>query len=76
MWVIAIITIIGATSAEPKPQYDFGGGIYTSIEQCEGALIHRQTDEVRLTQNSLGRFVLYGQARGYIWTEGCLQLPK
>ena len=52
MWVIAVVTIVGATSANPEPQYSFGGGTYSSIEQCEGTLLKRQSNEKKITKNS------------------------
>ena len=76
MWVIAVVTIVGATSANPEPQYSFGGGTYSSIEQCEGTLLKRQSNEKKITKNSRGEFVLYGQARGYVWTQGCVWIPN
>lgn len=75
MWIIAIITILGATSNDPSPQFGFGGGLYRSIEECQGALLQRQSQEVRITKNKHGEYVLFGQARGNVWTEGCIFVP-
>jgi hypothetical protein len=74
--MIAVITIVGSTSFDPKPQFGFGGGLYRSKEECQGALLQRQTTEVSLIQNMLGEYVLFGQARGYVWTEGCIFIPR
>jgi hypothetical protein len=76
MWVIAIVTIVGATSANPSPQFGVGGWGHASREECEGALLQRQSESVTLTKNNHGEFVLYGQERGYVWTEGCIWIPN
>ena len=54
MWIIAIVTIVGATSANPSPQFGVGGWGHASLEECEGALLKRQTESVTLTRNNEG----------------------
>ena len=73
MWIITLVTIVSVNSSEPKPQFEPVGIPYNTLQECYDALAQRETDEVRLIQNNRGELVLFGQARGYVWAEGCVR---
>ena len=73
MWIITLVTIVSVNSSEPKPYFEPVGIAYNTLQECYDALAQRETNEVRLIQNTRGELVLFGQARGYMWAEGCVR---
>jgi hypothetical protein len=73
MWIITLVTIVSVNSSEPKPYFEPVGITYNTLQECYDALAQRETNEVRLIQNTRGELVLFGQARGYMWAEGCVR---